>query len=91
MPRKNAPQLLACGYKYCFSCDEAKPTADFYRASAKPDGLTSQCKPCHRKTAADVRQRKALLEAAFRRSQERGGLCMIDLVGLDATIEGIAA
>lgn len=33
--------------KLCFKCGIAKPTEEFARNPARPDGLNSQCRSCH--------------------------------------------
>lgn len=32
--------------KKCSKCQELKPVADFYRNRAKPDGFSTECRPC---------------------------------------------
>lgn len=93
MPRKNGPQLLSCGYKYCFACREPKPVSEFHRNRSKSDGRASQCKACSKMTTSAVGERRVLLNAAFARFKEleSDGLRMIDLIGLDAALMELAA
>lgn len=48
------------GGKVCCRCGETFPaTSDyFYRCREKPDGLRSECKPCHRSRPCVVKQLK---------------------------------
>lgn len=93
MPRKNGPQLLSCGYKYCFCCREPKPLAEFGRNRSNSDGHASQCKDCAKASRKASQFRMALVKEATERLKARGatGARLIDLVGLDATLTGLAA
>lgn len=35
-------------YKYCPTCQQTKPSAEFYRKAGASDGLRSECKECWR-------------------------------------------
>ena len=45
--------------KRCTSCQLSKPTEEFYRHRSHSDGLTSQCKPCHREARRTPRGKAA--------------------------------
>jgi len=83
---------VAAGRKYCCACKSAKPLAEFYRNRSQRDGYDSQCKGCRKVGARCTRERKATLEASFRRSQERCGPGLtVDLAGVDAALLELAA
>lgn len=69
---KRAP-LVQPGDKFCFCCSSVKPHADFYRCRTKPDGLSSQCKPCARETSKQSAAIKRRLQAAVETIKARSG------------------
>ena len=84
--RKIGP-LVQRGDKYCFRCQTIKPTTDFYTNRSKPDGRTSQCKPCARDAQAASHQAKARLQALGEFIAMRGNGGMLEL---PAVIAGMA-
>ncbi len=46
MPRKNIPERVPPGSKFCHSCQSVHPFSGFYRDPSSPDGLRSQCRDC---------------------------------------------
>ena len=43
--------------KRCWDCGESKPLAEFYKDVSRYDGVTSRCKPCHRRATNASRKR----------------------------------
>ena len=56
--------------KRCSCCREMQPRAEFWRATAAPDGLQSYCKPCQREKSR-TRNRAQPYDAVKTRTRKR--------------------
>lgn len=58
--------------KGCTKCKETKAVGEFYRNAASKDGLTSNCKDCHRRYNASA---KGKVRAHKYNASEKGKVC----------------
>lgn len=62
--------------KTCLHCQEEKPTSEFHRCKAKPDGLWPYCKPCAREKsrawrAANIEKARSADRRRYRENPDR--------------------
>jgi len=66
--------------KICFRCKEEKDESEFCKNKAMPSGLSSYCKPCHKKRnheSALVNQFGTTVEAYNEKFETQNGVCKI--------------
>ena len=76
--RKRIPVHVPPRHKYCHSCKNVIHVTRFYRNRRTNDGLTSQCKECHKASVRASRNIRKLVEDTVKAMDKRAALAVLE-------------